>query len=101
MNSDELFPLLMSASALGVVVGLMALWLYALVSALNHERLDSTMKLAWVIVIIFVPLVGALIYFFAAPRRPTGFQFALAELHHRRHKLARAAGLRPARTEGP
>ena len=78
----------------------MALWFYALVSALKHERMDSVMKLAWVIVIIFVPLLGALIYCFAAPKRPRGTEFALAELHHRRHKLARAAGLRPARTGG-
>jgi len=50
----------------GIVFGV---WLYALISAIKNERLDSTMKLVWVVVILFVNIVGAPLYLIVAPNR--------------------------------
>jgi hypothetical protein len=97
MNADAMLSLL-----LGLMILVMAaLWIYALVSALQHELLDSTMKLVWVLVIILVPPLGWMIYLLVAPKRPTKTQFGMAELHHRKRKFAREAGLRPAGPQNP
>ena len=37
--------------------------LIALISCLKSDWNDSTLKLVWVIVIIIVPIVGAILYF--------------------------------------
>jgi hypothetical protein len=42
-----------------------------LVCCLKNQRLDSTEKLIWVLVIIFVPLLGAILYY-ALAREPKG-----------------------------
>src|SRR6266700_395922 len=55
----------------GLALALFALWVYALVSAIKNERLDSTMRLVWVLVIIFVNCLGALLYLLIAPNRPS------------------------------
>jgi predicted membrane channel-forming protein YqfA (hemolysin III family) len=52
-----------------VVLALVALWLFALVSAIRNERLDPTMRIVWVIVIVFVNGIGALLYLLLAPNR--------------------------------
>jgi hypothetical protein len=91
MHADTLIVL----STLGLAIFSAVLWIFALVSALKHELLDSTMKLVWVVVIIFVPGAGALIYLCVAPKRPGRMQFAMAELYHRKRRFARQAGLRP------
>ena len=90
MNAHAI-PLLLLLAGL-----LTPLWLIMLVSALKHEGLDSTMKLVWVLVIILVAPVGWLIYWLVAPNRPTRMELGMAELHHRKRKLVREAGLRPA-----
>ncbi len=66
-SSGLLFIVLVGTVILLSVV----LWIYALVSALRNERLDSTMKLVWALVIIFVNGLGALLYLVAAPNRPS------------------------------
>ncbi|MGG9961296.1 PLDc N-terminal domain-containing protein [Ferruginibacter sp. SUN106] len=40
------------------------LWLIALVSVLQSNFKDSVTKLTWVVVIIFLPVLGSLLYFF-------------------------------------
>jgi hypothetical protein len=49
-----------------VVVGLLAtiFWLWMLIDCLVNPRLPSTEKLIWVLVILFLHVLGALIYFF-------------------------------------
>ncbi len=84
---------------IGLMLFSAALWLFALVSALKHERLDSTMKLVWVVVIIFVPGLGSIIYLLVAPNRPGRMERAMAELHYRKRQFAQQAGLRPGRPE--
>jgi Phospholipase_D-nuclease N-terminal len=40
------------------------LWFIALVSVLKSDFKDSVTKLTWVVVIIFLPVLGSLLYFF-------------------------------------
>lgn len=59
---------------LGTVALILALvasifWLWMLIDALTNTSLDSTMKIVWALVIFFLHLLGALIYFFVA-RKP-------------------------------
>lgn len=39
-----------------------ALWLWALIDLLSSDFRDSTTKLIWVVIIIFLPVLGALLY---------------------------------------
>ena len=52
------------AVILAIVAGLF--WLWMLIDALTNTALDSTMKAVWALVIFFLNLIGALIYFFVA-----------------------------------
>ncbi|MES2464126.1 MAG: PLD nuclease N-terminal domain-containing protein [Armatimonadota bacterium] len=60
---------------LWMILGLVGLagtvfWLVMLVDAIRREFNDSTMKLVWVLVLVFTHTLGALIYYFLG--RPTG-----------------------------
>jgi hypothetical protein len=46
---------------LGVILPLILL-LWALIDILRSNFKDSTIKLVWIIVVIFVPLIGAILY---------------------------------------
>ncbi len=55
-------------AGMGVVVILLVIltslfWVWMLVDCLTNQRLDSTQKLIWVIVILFGHVLGALIYY--------------------------------------
>jgi hypothetical protein len=41
-------------------------WLWMLVDSLKNPRLQGTDKLIWVLVIIILPVIGPLLYFFIA-----------------------------------
>ena len=45
-------------------------WIVMLVDAIRRDFSDSTMKIVWVLVIVFTHFVGALVYYFIG--RPTG-----------------------------
>jgi hypothetical protein len=47
-----------------------AFWLWMLIHAITNKGLGDGEKIVWVIVIIFLPFVGSLIYFFIG--RPKG-----------------------------
>ena len=38
-------------------------WLIALISILRNDFKDSITKLTWVVVVIFLPVIGSLLYF--------------------------------------
>lgn len=46
------------------IVGLagLAFWIWALVDAIKNPALDSTMRIVWVLVILFTSILGAVIY---------------------------------------
>jgi len=71
------------ASIIGGVFGLLALllgaalslagfafWLWMLIHAITNKGLSDGEKIVWVLVIIFLPFLGSIIYFFAG--RPKG-----------------------------
>jgi cobalamin synthase len=77
---SSLVPVLFGA----IVISLIALWLYALISAIKNERLDPNMRLIWVLVIILVNGLGALLYLLIAPDRPSAGEQMLAEWNRRK-----------------
>ncbi|MGC4033609.1 MAG: PLD nuclease N-terminal domain-containing protein [Tepidisphaeraceae bacterium] len=48
----------------GGIIGLLcfALWIWALVDAIQNPALDSNGRLIWVLVIIFLPFIGSILY---------------------------------------
>lgn len=59
------FALLVWAIAAILSLAGFALWLWMLIDAIRSKSLSDTEKIVWVLVIIFLNLLGALIYFFA------------------------------------
>ena len=61
------------AVAFKAILGLavFAFWLWMLIHAVTNNGLGDGEKIAWVLVILFVPCLGALIYFFVG--KPKGF----------------------------
>jgi hypothetical protein len=49
-----------------------AFWLWMLIHAITNKGLGDGEKIVWVIVIIFLPFVGSLIYFFIGRPKATG-----------------------------
>jgi len=41
-----------------------AFWLWMLIHAITNKGLTDMEKIVWVLVIIFLPLIGSIIYFF-------------------------------------
>jgi len=73
----------MIASIIGGAIGLMAaliagalgiagfvFWLWMLIHAVTNKGLQDGEKIVWVLVIIFLPFIGSIIYFFIG--RPKG-----------------------------
>ncbi|HTQ40802.1 MAG TPA: PLD nuclease N-terminal domain-containing protein [Pirellulales bacterium] len=60
-----MFTGLLAFGGFGGLLGLLCLilWIVALVDCLKNSRLQGTEKLIWVLVIIFLPLLGSLLYF--------------------------------------
>ena len=60
------------ALALGGGLGLasFAFWLWMLIHAIANKGLPDGEKIVWVLVIIFLPFIGSIIYFFIG--RPKG-----------------------------
>ena len=61
MNDDGLIPLLAV-----VIYGIC--WLFALGAALTRADFDPITRLTWVVVIIFVPVFGMILYLVLTPR---------------------------------
>jgi len=52
----------------GLMVFATIIWLWVLVDCITKEPSEGNDKIAWLLLIIFVPLIGALLYYFI--RRP-------------------------------
>ncbi len=59
---------LLFVSRNGLAALAMIFWIWVLVDCLTKESSEGNDKVAWVLVILLVPLIGALIYYFV--RRP-------------------------------
>ena len=63
-------PELVMMSVVGIIVLLPLIFaLVALVSCLKSNFQDSTNKLIWVLVILFLPLIGSILYFVMSPKQ--------------------------------
>lgn len=60
------------ALVFGALVGLasFAFWLWMLIHAITNKGLPDGERIVWVLVIIFLPFIGSIIYFFIG--RPKG-----------------------------
>ncbi len=63
-NAGDLFVGFGILWVLMFLLGLAALavWVWALVDAIQNPALDSTMRIVWVLVIVFTQIIGAIIY---------------------------------------
>lgn len=53
-------------------LALFAFWLWMLVHAITNKGLGDGEKIIWVLVVIFLPFIGSLIYFFVGrPKAPS------------------------------
>ena len=63
-------PLLIIFFILPIVLALFAFWIWMLISATQNKGLTDGEKIAWVLVIVLVHVLGAIIYFFVGhPKR--------------------------------
>ena len=65
-----IFGLFAGLIALALSIAGFAFWLWMLVHAITNKGLDDTEKIVWVLVIIFLPFIGSIIYFLLG--RPKG-----------------------------
>ena len=59
-----LFGFILVCAVIGI--GCFIFWLWSLIHALTNNGLNGSEKVAWVLVILFVQLIGSIIYFFVA-----------------------------------
>ncbi len=66
-----MLPMLAFVPVISGVFGLITfvIWLWALIDAIQNPRLVGTEKIVWVLVIIFIPCIGALLYFLLGRKR--------------------------------
>jgi uncharacterized RDD family membrane protein YckC len=67
-----LFGLLVWLVMAVLSLALFAFWLWMLIHAITNKGLGGIEKIVWVIVIIFLPFLGSLIYFFIGRPKATG-----------------------------
>lgn len=60
------FPLALIAFPLLAVLGFI-IWIWALVHMLTNTKLQGTDKIVWAIVIVFLNVLGAILYFVLSP----------------------------------
>ena len=59
---------------IAVVLGVAAIafWIWMLIHAIQNKGLTDTEKIIWVLVVLFLHVLGALIYFFVGRPKATG-----------------------------
>ncbi len=66
---SSVFALLFSLGGLLVSGAAFAFWIWMIVDCANNRRLDPNERIVWILVVVLLPCVGSLIYFFAGRRR--------------------------------
>jgi cytochrome c oxidase assembly factor CtaG len=61
-----MFDLVAGAGVIGFALFILAsiFWVWMLIDCLQNSRLQGVEKLVWIVVILFLHLLGAVIYFF-------------------------------------
>ncbi len=67
-----LFGLLVWLVMAAISLACFVFWLWMLVHAITNNGLRDMEKILWVIVVIFLPFIGSLIYFFVGRPRAGG-----------------------------
>ena len=67
-TESNLLPALLGVLPLMFVVLLFFFWISALVDLLQNTAIQGTEKIVWVLVVIFLNVLGAILYFFIAPK---------------------------------
>ncbi|HEV7866566.1 MAG TPA: PLD nuclease N-terminal domain-containing protein [Chthoniobacteraceae bacterium] len=67
MNESNLPGFLAGLGIVGLIIALLTslFWLWMLIDCVANNRLDGTQKIIWLLVIFFLHIVGAIVYFFA------------------------------------
>jgi hypothetical protein len=55
-------------------IAALVIWVWALVDAIQNPALDSTMRIVWILVIVFTQIIGAIIFLIVgrSTRTPSG-----------------------------
>ncbi len=71
--ADNAAGTLFGIGTFGLILAILAsvFWIWMLIDALTNKALDSTMKIIWAVVIFFLHILGALIYFFVGRKTQT------------------------------
>jgi len=71
---NDVFQFVAGMGAFFIILGIVAsiFWIWMLVDCLQNTRLQPVEKLVWVLVIFFLHIVGALIYFFVGRQQRVG-----------------------------
>lgn len=64
--------LLLGLLGLAFVLACFVFWVWMLIHAIKNKGLSDTEKIIWVLVILFVHVLGALIYFFVGRPKASG-----------------------------
>ena len=68
----EIILLMAMLCIIPIALALLAFWIWMLISAIQNKGLTDGEKIAWVLVIALLHLLGAIIYFFVGhPKRKT------------------------------
>jgi hypothetical protein len=59
----------MSATALFLALAVFLFWVWAMIHCASNARISMNEKVIWLLVIFFLPFVGAILYFAARPGR--------------------------------
>jgi len=65
-----IFGLLFMLVTAVIGIACFAFWLWMLIHAITNKGLADTEKIIWVLVVIFLPFLGSILYFFIG--RPKG-----------------------------
>lgn len=70
----DLFMLVGGFGVFGLIIGILAsiFWLWMLIDAVINPALNGTEKIVWVLVVLFLHVLGAILYFLLARGKGAG-----------------------------
>ena len=67
-----IFLLIILLAVIPLAIATFIFWIWMLISAVQNKGLSEGEKIAWVLILVFVHLLGAILYFFIGhPKRNT------------------------------